>query len=126
MIERHIKWIMVAAGILTCTMMYAILAPQAATKSMFGGSLSGPGADIVVRNWGALVTLAGIMLIYGAFIPHVRKFALVIVTISKCTFIALVTIFGQGLSGQIWVSVFVDVLFVALFAGYLLSSLRQV
>ena len=31
-----------------------------------------PVADIVVRNWGLLVTLIGAMLIYGAFNPSSR------------------------------------------------------
>ena len=48
-------------------MVYAALAPQSALHSIFGSTLDGPLAEIVVRNWGALITLIGAMLIYGAF-----------------------------------------------------------
>ena len=51
-IARHIKWVMLVSGALTCTMAYAAIAPQAALRSTFGTTLEGPVADIVVRNWG--------------------------------------------------------------------------
>jgi hypothetical protein len=66
-IATHIKWIMLAAGVLTCTMILAAIAPQAVFLSNFGETLSGPGAVLVVRNWGVLIALVGAMLVYGAF-----------------------------------------------------------
>ena len=57
------KWIMLVSGVLTCTMFYAAIAPQAALRSTFGDELEGPVAEIVVRNWGVLITLMGGMLI---------------------------------------------------------------
>ena len=48
---------MLIFGILTCTMMYAAVAPQAALVNTFGEAISGPIAEIVVRNWGVLITL---------------------------------------------------------------------
>jgi len=61
-LARNIKWIMIISGALTCTMAYAAISPQAALRSTFGEELSGPVADIVVRNWGVLITLMGCML----------------------------------------------------------------
>jgi hypothetical protein len=66
-LAKQIQWIMVVSGALTCTMFYAAVAPEAALQSNFGESLDGAAAQIVVRNWGALVGLVGLMLIYGAF-----------------------------------------------------------
>ena len=66
--DTHIKWIMLVSGALTCTMIYAFIAPQAALTSTFGAALEGPVANVVVRNWGALITLVGAMLIYGGSI----------------------------------------------------------
>ena len=43
---------MLASGLLTCTMVYAAIAPEAALINIFGESISGPIAEIVVRNWG--------------------------------------------------------------------------
>ena len=59
LVAANIKWIMLVSGALTCTMVYAAIAPQAALRSTFGETLEGPLADIVVRNWGALITLVG-------------------------------------------------------------------
>jgi len=58
-IVDRIKWIMIVSGALTCTMIYAAFAPEAALHSTFGRTLEGPVAEIVVRNWGALITLVG-------------------------------------------------------------------
>jgi hypothetical protein len=121
-VANHIKWIMLVAGALTCTMVYAAIAPQDALRATFGETLDGPVADIVVRNWGVLITLVGAMLIYGAFDPAVRTFALTIAGLSKVAFIALVLSHGSRYLGhQAGVAVFIDLVWVVLFAWYLLS-----
>ena len=79
----NIHRIMIVSGVLTMTMVYAALAPEAALRSTFGESVSGPVADIVVRNWGALIALVGAMLIYGARKPAVRPMALTLAGASK-------------------------------------------
>ena len=86
----NMQWVMLVSGVLTCTMIAAAIAPQAALKSMFGETLDGPLAEIVVRNWGALIAISGGMLIYGAYEIEVRPFVLVVVGASKVVFIALV------------------------------------
>lgn len=35
-------------------------------RSTFGDELHGPVAEVVVRNWGVLIGLMGVMLTYGA------------------------------------------------------------
>jgi hypothetical protein len=123
LVAANIKWIMLVSGALTCTMVYAVIAPQAALRSTFGETLEGPLADIVVRNWGALITLVGCMLIYGAFNPQVRTFALIIAGASKLVFIALVLSHsGRYLDQQAGIAIAIDLLWVALFAWYLLST----
>jgi hypothetical protein len=120
-IHANIKWIMLVAGVLTCTMVYAALAPRAALVTTFGESLSGPLADIIVRNWGILVTLIGAMLIYGAFQPSFRKFIIIVATISKVTFIGLVLTLGSQFLGKAGLSIAFDSLIVVLFIVYLFS-----
>jgi hypothetical protein len=120
-IHANIKWIMLVAGVLTCTMVYAALAPRAALVTTFGESLSGPLADIIVRNWGILVTLIGAMLIYGAFQPSFRKFIIIVATISKVTFIGLVLTLGNQFLGKAGLSIAFDSLIVVLFIVYLFS-----
>jgi len=118
----NIRWIMVLSGVLTMTMVYAALAPEAALRSTFGESVSGPVADIVVRNWGALIALVGAMLIYGARKPAVRPMALTVAGASKAMFVALVLSHGGRFLGyQAGSAVLIDVLWIIVFATYLLS-----
>jgi len=125
-IVGRIKWIMLVSGALTCTMLYAAIAPQAALRSSFGETLEGPVAEIVVRNWGALIALVGAMLIYGAYDPPGRRLILTVAGLSKATFIALVLMNGrQYLGHQVGVSVAVDLVMVLLFIGYLIGERRS-
>jgi hypothetical protein len=118
-----IKWIMVVSGILTATMIYAAIAPEAALQSTFGETLDEPVAKIIVRNWGALIALVGGMLIYGAFRPAVRSLVLIVAGASKAIFIALVLSQGTRYLGQqAGVAVGVDSVMIVLFAWYLLAS----
>lgn len=70
-IVTNIKWIMIVSGALTCTMLYAAIAPEAALRSTFGEPLEGPLAGIIVRNWAVLIVLVGAGLIYGAYDPAI-------------------------------------------------------
>ena len=121
-IVTSMKWIMLVSGALTCTMLYATFAPQAALQSTFGDTLQGPAAEIVVRNWGMLIALMGAMLIYGAFNIAARPLVLTVAGLSKVTFILLVLVFGQAFLGQqAGVAVVSDLIQVSLFVAYLAS-----
>jgi hypothetical protein len=121
--EAGIKWIMLVAGALTCTMALAAIMPQTALLSMFGETVDGPLADIVVRNWGVLVTLVGAMLIWGALYPPVRNMALFVAGASKIAFIVLVLWHGgRYLGRQAGIAIAIDLVWVVLFAWYLLSA----
>lgn len=124
-IVSHIRAIMLVSGALTSTMLYAAFAPQAALRSTFGDALEGPVADIVVRNWGALVGLVGMMLLYGAYDPPGRPFIVMIAGLSKLVFIGLVLSHGGAyLSHQAGVAVVIDSVMVVLFIGYLVGVRR--
>jgi hypothetical protein len=124
-IVANIHRIMIVSGVLTMTMIYAALAPEAALRSTFGESVNGPVANIVVRNWGALIALVGATLIYAARKPAVRPLALTLAGASKAVFIALVLSHGgRFLSYQAGIAVFVDALWVIVFASYLLAVRR--
>jgi hypothetical protein len=119
----NFKWIMLLSGLLTCTMFLALFSPQASLKSNFNETMDGPVASIIVRNWGALIGLMGIMLIFGAFNKPVRRFTLVIAGISKIIFIILVlsagkSYFGLGAGN----AVIADSIMVVLYIVYLLLS----
>ena len=124
-IVRAMRGIMLVSGVLTCTMFYAAVAPDAALTSTFGESLDGPVADVVVRNWGVLIALMGAMLIYGAFHVEVRGLVLTVAGLSKAAFIALVLTRGQAfLDDQAGIAVISDVIQIALFVSYALATRR--
>ena len=124
-VNARMKWVMLVSGGLTCTMVYAAVAPHAALRSMFGETLEGPLAEMVVRNWGALIALVGAMLIYGAFNPQSRPLVLAVACLSKLIFIALILAHGSRYLGQqAGVAVAVDALMVLLFLWYLLTAPR--
>jgi hypothetical protein len=108
---------------LTCTMFYAAIAPHASLRSTFGESVEGAVAEIVVRNWGALIGIVGVLLIYGAFNPSIRPVALSVAGASKVVFIGLVLTLGRPYLGhQAGVAIVVDSVMVAIFAVYLLTA----
>ena len=121
-----IKWIMLVSGALTLTVLYAAIAPDAVMRSTFGETLDGNLAQILVRSWGVLVGLVGAMLIYGAYRPAVRSLTLVVASISKLAFIGLVLVYGQPYLATAGLSVGIDLVMVALFAAYLISTRRDV
>ena len=106
-------------------MVHAAISPHAALRATFGVTLEGPLAEIVVRNWGALIALIGAMLIYGAFNPPSRPLVLIVAGISKLIFIGLVLTFGtQYLGYQVGVAIAIDAMMVALFICYLVGTRR--
>jgi hypothetical protein len=125
-IVANIKWVMIASGTLTATMIYAAISPDAALRSSFGETVDGALARLIVRNWSVLIGLVGAMLVYGAFNPPVRPLILIVAGLSKGAFIALVLSEGRRYLGhQVGVAVVIDSLMIAMFAWYLLAVPKQ-
>lgn len=126
-IVANIKWIMLVSGLLTCTLFYAAIAPQAALRSMFGESLDGQLAEIIVRNWGALLTLVGALQIYGAFNSISRSLIVVVSSISKLVFVTLVLVYGRSFLGyQAGTAITIDLIIVILFVCYLIGDRKGI
>lgn len=123
MIKQYMKWIMLVAGLITFSMVFALFSPNQLLSSMFGSELEGAMAMLIVRNWGVLIALTGGMLIYGAFKPEQRPMALVVSGLSKVTFIGL--LITHGFAQQLLPTLIMDCLFVIIFAIYLLSPQPQ-
>ena len=122
-IVDKMRWVMLVSGALTVTMIQATFAPETALQSNFGETLNGPLANIIVRNWGALITLIGAMLIYGAFNPLQRPIILVVAGLSKLVFISLVLAEGDRYLGQqVTVAVVIDSVMLLLFVWYFLAA----
>jgi len=120
------KWIMLVSGLMTCAGFHAAIAPEAALRSNFGQTLDGPLAEMIVRNWGALIGLVGVSLIYGAFRQGARRLALVIAAASKSYFIVLMLTVGRPyLHGQVSLAVAIDAVMVVAFVAYLARPDRR-
>ena len=79
----------------------------------------------VVRNWGILIGMVGMMLITGAVIPQHRRVSLVMAVVSKVAFIALVLSNGtRYLAHGAGTAVLVDSAMVAMFVAYLSATRR--
>ena len=119
LINNNMKWIMLVSGAITFTVISAAFAPQLALSSMFGSSLEGPIAEVVVRQFGVIVALIGGMLIYGAFNPDVRQLVLIVAGLSKLAFVTLVVVYG--FAQQLMHVVIIDGSMVLIFVVYLTS-----
>lgn len=126
LIARHTKLIMLITGVLTCSMFYNVVAPQAALLSMFGANL-GDGAlgEILTRSWGMLITLVGAMLIYGAFNTAVRPLVLVVAGLSKLLFVTLLVVLGGEFLPKTLTPIIIDSLAVLLYLLCLPQARRE-
>ena len=113
---------MLISGVITCSMLLAVVMPQTIITSMFGENLNEPLALVIVRSWGFLVFLMGGLLIYGALNPVYRRLCLSIVTISKAAFIIILFTFANQYLGSLLSTIILDALLVLVFTSYLLTS----
>ena len=120
-IVRNIKWIMLLSGVITCSTFFAVIAPQVALLSMFGSDLTEPLANLVARSWGFLVSIMGILLIYGAFNEDARMLCIITAGISKIGFLFLILIFGTDYIDNLWVTIVFDTIVVLTLATYVVS-----
>lgn len=122
MLRKHIKWIMLISGVLTCSMALAIVAPRLAMQRTFGVALEGALADVLVRSWGVLVTLIGVMLIYAAFRSIHRNLVLSVAIVSKAALIVLLIGPGRELMTAAAPVMVLDALMVTVFSLFLLPE----
>lgn len=121
-INAQIKWTMLVSGIFTCSMLLALFAPAEGLEMLFGERvLEAPYMEVVVRNWGGLIGMVGLLLIYGAFRAHSRKLILVIAGGSKSVFIGLNLAFGLDYIDTSILALVLDSFFVVLYLLFLLS-----
>lgn len=121
--NRAIKWVMLVAGLLTLTLIFVVVAPEAAMRKNFGIGIDSPAMEIVVRSWGALIALVGAMLVYGAFKPAVRPLVLTVAAVSKLVFVGLMLTRGRAYLGlDIGAAVVIDSIEIVLFVLFLFVS----
>lgn len=121
-VVKNIKWIMLVAGLVTCTTIAAVIAPQDTLFSMFASNLTEPLANLIVRSWGFLVFLMGALLIYGAFNQGSRLLCIITAGVSKVTFLVLILLFGMEYIETLWITVVFDMLVITLLGIFVFST----
>ena len=124
-VVAKIKWIMLVAGALTCTMLYAAVMPDAAVDFLFDRTLDSALGQVIVPSWAALVGLSGALLIYGAFRPQVRTLIMIAAGSSKLIFLGMMLGHGrQFLDEKVSLVLALDAVMVALFVTFLFGVRR--
>ncbi len=121
-VVNHIKGIMLVCGVLTCSMVLALVAPDMALHNTFGAHLEGPLAEVVVRSWGSLITLVGGLLIYAAFHPLHRRLVAAVAALGKLIFVLLLLSIGSAYLQTAMLTVVADSVMVLLLVMYLVGS----
>ena len=95
MVASYIEPILVVTGILTATMLALFFAPSWMVRHTFGDPLSSEGTIVMARHWGLLLFCVGMLLVYSAFNPPIRRPTVILATVEKAAFVACV--FGTSL-----------------------------
>jgi hypothetical protein len=86
MLAPHIEWILLLTGLATTGAFVLCLAPETMLKMTFGQSPADALGILIVRHWGLLVGLVGILLIYAASHPDTRVSTLIVAIAEKAAF----------------------------------------
>lgn len=113
---------MLVSGLITCSMILSALHPNLGLTLTFGETMDGNLANIIVRNWGALIAIVGGMLVYGAYHEPNRNLVLVVASICKSIFILLNLVYGQAYLAKSSPALVFDSLLVIIFVSYLVSK----
>lgn len=115
-------WLFGVAGVVTFSLVTALVTPQRTLQAYFGESTDSPAVLAVVRHWGASVAACGGLLVAAAFLPGLRGPAAVFAVLTKVAFVAVVL--GQGrrvARRQALLAAGFDAVVVVLLTAYLLT-----
>ena len=113
---------MLFSGVFTCSTIYVAISPQAALTQMFGAGVSGPLAEVIARDWAVLITLTGLLLIYGAYRPIFRPLIIIFASVGKLAFVALVLTVGRTLLDVAWTAITFDAVVSIVLLMYLFTA----
>ncbi|NNF17192.1 MAG: hypothetical protein HKN70_10620 [Gammaproteobacteria bacterium] len=118
-VVAHIKTILLICGALTCTMVTLVIAPGTALQWFFGATVDGDLALFIARNFGAVVTLLGIALIWCAWQPQYRPVVLVLATAGKLMFVITTLLLGGSVLKHAALALGADLVMIVFFVIYL-------
>ena len=86
MIGTHIEIILIFTGATTAMALAQFIAPASVSRIIYGAAPTEVVGITLVRHWGILVFLVGVLLIYAAFHPAVRELVTVVAAVEKIGF----------------------------------------
>ena len=86
MIGTHIEIILIFTGATTAMALAQFIAPASVSRIIYGAAPTEVVGITLVRHWGILVFLVGVLLIYAAFHPAVREPVTVVAAVEKNRF----------------------------------------
>jgi hypothetical protein len=86
MLAEKIEVILLITGLATAGALVLFLAPVPMMKMVFGQAPSDAISLLIVRHWGLLVGLVGVLLIYAAYHAEIRVPTMVMAIVEKAAF----------------------------------------
>jgi hypothetical protein len=86
MIGTHIEIILVVTGATTAMALTQFIAPTWVSRIIYGAAPTEVVGIALVRHWGLLVFLIGVLLIYAALHPAVREPVTIVAAVEKIVF----------------------------------------
>jgi hypothetical protein len=95
MVTAHVESILIVTGAATATTLALVFAPSWMFRHIYGEPLPGDALRGMTRHWGLLLFCVGMLLIYSAYHPAIRKPTMVLASVEKAGFFA--SVFGTSL-----------------------------
>jgi hypothetical protein len=120
-ITDNIFWILLVSGIITSSMLAAVVAPRLVFQQFFGTILDGPLGNAIMRNWGLVIGMSGLLLVYAAYDETVRTPIMLFSIVGKLFFAMQVFAAGSTLKAARGGAI-IDLVIGILFSAYLIGN----
>lgn len=120
-IADNIFWILLVSGVITSSMLTAAVAPRLVFRQFFGTILDGPLGNAIMRNWGLVIGMSGLLLIYAAYDETVRIPIMLFSIVGKVFFSMQVFAAGSTLKAARGGAI-IDLVIGLVFCAYLIGN----
>jgi hypothetical protein len=120
-IADNIFWILLVSGVITSSMLVAVVAPRLVFQQFFGTILDGPLGNAIMRNWGLVIGMSGLLLIYAAYDETVRTPIMLFSIVGKLFFSVQVLAAGSALKAARG-GALIDLVIGLVFCAYLIGN----
>ena len=120
-ITDNIFWILLVSGVITSSMLAAAVAPRLVFRQFFGTILDGPLGNAIMRNWGLVIGMSGLLLIYAAYDETVRTPIMLFSIVGKLFFSMQVFAAGSTLKAARGGAI-IDLVIGLVFCAYLIGN----